>query len=61
MSNKVRTMIKDVIEENAVGFKTNASKALYEKVGSKLQKKYVEVSNQLFKAPQGQSNNETNN
>jgi len=61
MSNKVKSMIKDVIEENAVDFKTNASKALYEKVGNKLQQKYVELSNQLFKLPQGQSTNETNN
>jgi hypothetical protein len=61
MSNKVKTMIKDVIEENAVNFKTNASNALYEKVGNKLQKKYVELSNQLIKGPEGYIKNETNN
>jgi hypothetical protein len=56
MSKQVREMIKDVIEENAVDFKTNTSKALYEKVGTKLQQRYVELSNVLFKVSDQKSN-----
>ena len=36
MNENVRKMVKNVIEENAVDFKKSASKALYEKVGDKL-------------------------
>lgn len=48
MNNKTRQMIKDVIEENAVQFKTSTTSALYEKVGNALSKKYAEMSKNLF-------------
>lgn len=53
MSNTVRSMVKNVIEENAVAFKNDASKALYQKVGKKLQEKYILVSKKLFEAAEG--------
>lgn len=53
MNKTVRTMVKNVIEENAVAFKNDASKALYEKVGAKLQKKYISVSKKLFEEAEG--------
>lgn len=53
MNKTVRTMVKNVIEENAVAFKNDASKALYEKVGAKLQEKYISVSKKLFEAAEG--------
>jgi len=53
MNKTVRTMVKNVIEENAVAFKNDASKALYEKVGAKLQKKYISVSKRLFEEAEG--------
>jgi len=48
MTTKTRQIIKDVIEENAVECKKNTTKALYEKVGTKLQEKYVEISKNIF-------------
>jgi hypothetical protein len=53
MNNKTRQMIKDVIEENAVQFKTSTTSALYEKVGNALGKKYAELSKALFEDAQG--------
>ena len=49
MSNKnVKELVKNVIEENAVAFKQNLNRTLYGKVGQKLQKKYVQLSQNIF-------------
>lgn len=48
MSKTVRSMVKNVIEENAVAFKNDASNALYQKVGKKLQEKYIKMSKNIF-------------
>lgn len=44
MSKKVRDMVKNVIEENAVEFKKNTANAIYEKLNYRLGKEYVKVS-----------------
>jgi len=49
MSDNVRKMVKNVIEENAVDFKKATSKALYEKIGDRLKQEYVAVSQNLLK------------
>lgn len=49
MNDKVKEMVKSVVEENAVGFKDATANALYEKIGSRLENKYKEVSKVLFK------------
>ena len=48
MNYKVREMIKNVIEENAVSFKETTSQVLLNKVGNVLSEKYVEISQQIF-------------
>jgi|688.fasta_scaffold648808_2 hypothetical protein len=48
MNENVRKMIKNAIEENAVKFKQDASKTLYEKVGNRLKQKYIETSQKIF-------------
>lgn len=53
MNKTVRSMVKNVIEENAVAFKNDASNALYQKVGKKLQEKYISISKKLFEAADG--------
>jgi len=49
MNDKVKNMIKSVVEENAVGFKQATSNALYEKIGSRLQEQYKIVSKDMLK------------
>lgn len=49
MNDKVKNMIKNVVEENAVDFKQSTSRALYEKIGNRLQEQYKTVSKDLFK------------
>lgn len=44
MNKKVRDMVKNVIEENAVEFKKNTANAIYEKLNYRLGKEYVKVS-----------------
>jgi hypothetical protein len=56
MKNLTRQMIKDVIQENAVSFKETAGKAIYEKLGNKLEKRYVEISKELLR-PKNETNN----
>jgi len=49
MNNKnVKKLVKNVIEENAVAFKTTLNRTLYSKVGQKLQEKYVELSQNII-------------
>lgn len=48
MKYKVREMIKNVIEENAVSFKETTSQVLLNKVGNVLSEKYVEISQKIF-------------
>jgi hypothetical protein len=50
MKNNVRQMLKNVIEENAVSFKDQASKVLYSKVGERLQEQYKTVAKKIFKS-----------
>lgn len=49
MNDKVKNMIKSVVEENAVEFKQSTAKALYEKIGNRLGEQYKTVSRDLFK------------
>lgn len=48
MNDKVKSMIKNVVEENAVGFKKSTSDALYEKINHKLKNQYVSVAKGIF-------------
>ena len=48
MNNKIKVMIKDAVEENAVGFKKNTSDALYEKINNRLKDEYKNVSKKMF-------------
>jgi hypothetical protein len=52
MKNQTRQIIKNVIEENAVAFKENASKVLYAKVGKKLEDQYKAVAQNLMRPKQ---------
>lgn len=56
MKNNIREMLKNAVEENAVGFKENTSKALYMKVADKLQEQYKNVAKSIM-----EPKNETNN
>lgn len=49
MNDKVKSMVKNVVEENVVGFKQATSQALYQKIGNRLQDHYKTVSKELFK------------
>lgn len=58
MNDKVKTMIKSVVEENAIQFKNSTSNALYEKINNRLKDEYKNVSKKMFKslnesAPEG--------
>jgi len=55
MNNKVKNMIKDVVEENAVGFKKSTSDALYEKINHKLKDQYVVVAKNIFSQNKNES------
>jgi predicted oxidoreductase (fatty acid repression mutant protein) len=59
MKNDIRQMLKNVLEENAVEFKSQTSKVLYGKIDNKLQEQYKHVAKTIM----GKSvdNNETNN
>jgi hypothetical protein len=48
MNKNVKGMIKNVIEENAVGFKKSTADALYEKINHKLKDQYVAVAKNIF-------------
>lgn len=48
MNDKVKTMVKNVVEENAVGFKQATSAALYDKINNKLKDQYKVVAKKLF-------------
>tara|TARA_R110000868_G_scaffold139430_7_gene354236 strand:+ start:437 stop:595 length:159 start_codon:yes stop_codon:yes gene_type:complete len=52
LKNQTRQIIKNVIEENAVAFKDNASKLIYSKVGKKLQDQYKTVAQNLMRPNQ---------
>lgn len=56
MKNKVREMIKNVVEENAVAFKDSTSKSLYGKVANRLQEQYKTVAKNILR-----QNNEADN
>ena len=56
MKNLTRQMIKDIIQENAVSFKENASKAIYDKLGDRLEEKYAELSKEFLR-PKNETNN----
>ena len=48
MKNNIREMLKNVIEENAVNFKSHTSKVLYTKVGKSLQEQYKTVAKTIM-------------
>lgn len=48
MNDKVKSMIKNVVEENAVGFKNSTSNALYQKVSDRLKEEYKHTAKTLF-------------
>lgn len=48
MNDKVKVMIKNVVEENAVGFKNSTSNALYQKVSNRLKEEYKNKAKSLF-------------
>jgi hypothetical protein len=50
-------MLKNIIEENAIEFKDKTSKVLYEKIGSKLETKYKEISKKAFMRKENETNN----
>jgi hypothetical protein len=52
MKNKVREMIKNVVEENAVAFKQSTSNTLYTKVAKRLQEEYKNVAKNLMRPKQ---------
>jgi hypothetical protein len=56
MSDKVQKMISHLVDENAVAFKQETEKALYEKVNQRIQSAYQSMANSLIRG-----NNETNN
>ena len=56
MKNDIREMIKNAVEENAVSFKENASKALYTKIGNKLEEQYKTVAKSIME-PSNEANN----
>jgi hypothetical protein len=49
MENKVNNLVKNVLEENIVQFKENASKELYKKLGDRLKNEYANVAKNVFK------------
>jgi hypothetical protein len=55
MNDKVQKMISHVVDENAVAFKQETEKALYEKVNQRIQTAYQHMANSLIKGT-----NETN-
>jgi hypothetical protein len=57
MKNDIRYMLKNIIEENAIEFKDKTSKVLYEKIGSKLETKYKEISKKAFMRKENETNN----
>jgi hypothetical protein len=48
MKNNIRQMIKNVVQENAVSFKNETSKVLYNKVGQRLQEQYKTVAKTIL-------------
>jgi hypothetical protein len=52
MKQDVREMIKNVIEENAIKFKTSTSTALYQKIGNRLKDEYKNVAKKMFNSLQ---------
>lgn len=58
MSNKVRELMKNMIDENVVSFKEKATNILYEKTGKKIEHMYETVAKTIIKPT---NKNETNN
>ena len=59
MKNDLREMLKNVVEENAVGFKNSTAKALYSKIANRLDEEYKNVAKTLMR-PKNETNNRTN-
>ena len=49
MEYNMTNLIKNVLEENAIKFKDEATELLYSKVANRLKNEYIKVSNNLFK------------
>lgn len=56
MNEKIKNMLNHVVDENAVSFKQETQKALYEKVNQRIQDAYRIMANDLIRGK-----NETNN
>ena len=52
MKEKVKEMLKNVIEENAIQFKASTSDALYNKIGNRLKDEYKTVAKKMFNSLQ---------
>lgn len=52
MKEKVKEMLKNVIEENAIQFKASTSDALYNKIGNRLKDEYKTVAKKMFSSLQ---------
>lgn len=52
MKDKVKEMLKNVIEENAIQFKASTSDALYNKIGNRLKDEYKTVAKKMFNSLQ---------
>lgn len=52
MKDKVKEMLKNVIEENAIKFKASTSDALYNKIGNRLKDEYKTVAKKMFSSLQ---------
>lgn len=59
MNEKVKQMLTNVVDENAVAFKKATESALYEKVNQKLQNAYKTMANDLIRG-KNETNNRTN-
>lgn len=48
MKNEIREMLKTIIQENAVDFKTTTSNVLYGKIANRLQEEYKTTAKKFF-------------
>ena len=48
MKHSTKNIVKNIIEENVIGFKQNTSITLNEKIANRLKQKYVDIAKKLF-------------
>ena len=59
MNQKVKDMLTNIVDENAVAFKKATEGALYEKVNQRMQDAYKQMANNLIRGT-NETNNRTN-